>query len=85
MLNAIATRCGLTVHSSCKTLCTNTKVIRTILSPVFFSQKKHKVVPALNTHCTQPIHCQNFDFSSVNLDLYTLSTGPITTTNIYKG
>ena len=85
MPNTAAIACGLTVHTDRKTLCTNARVMRTIPSAKFFPNKKLKVVLHLNTCCTQPIHCQFSHFSSVNIELSTLSTGPITTTNIYKG
>lgn len=85
MRNYMSWYCGLSVHKFTVAMWMNRKVIPASHRNKKIGNLQEILYIRLSTVCTQLTHSIFSVFQSVNQWLYTLSTGPTITTNIYKG
>lgn len=85
MLNYMFWHCGLPVYKRLVAMWMNSKVIPASHRKKIVCHLPENLYYFLSTVCTQLTHSKFSAFQSVNQWLYTLSTGPTITTNIYKG
>ncbi len=85
MHNKMVWYCGLSVYKRTGSMWMKREVIPASHRKKIILNFLESLYHYLSTVCTQLTHSKNSNFQSVNQWLYTLSTGPTITTNIYKG